>query len=97
VCPRCLSFDLGYEEVAGRGTLYSFTQTIKAFHPFFVDRVPYIVAVVELEEQPGLRLVTNLVHVSESDVRFGMPVVAEFEDLSPDLAIPVFTPAGTAP
>src|SRR5690348_3001400 len=61
VCRRCQSFDLGHESVSGRGTVYSFTETWKAFHPFFVDRLPYLLAVVELVEQPGLRLLTNLV------------------------------------
>jgi len=74
-------------------TVYSFTETRKAFHPFFVDRIPYLVVVVELEEQPGLRVVSNLVGVAEPDVRFGMPVTVGFEQLAPDLTIPVFSPA----
>jgi uncharacterized OB-fold protein len=97
VCRRCQSFDLGYEAVSGRGTVYSFTETHKPFHPFFVDRVPYLVASIELEEQPALRVLSNLVRVTEADVSFGMPVMVEFEVLSPDLTIPVFAPAaGTA-
>lgn len=92
VCRRCQSFDLGHEEVSGRGTVYSFTETHKAFHPFFVHRVPYLVASIELEEQPGLRLLSNLVEVEEPDVRFDMPVEVRFETLSPDLVIPVFAP-----
>ena len=97
VCRRCLSFDLGHEAVTGRGTVYSYTETHKAFHPFFVDRVPYLVAAIELEQQPGLRLLSNLVRVTEPDVRFGMAVVVEFEQRSPELTIPVFAPeAGAA-
>jgi uncharacterized OB-fold protein len=93
VCRRCRSFDVGFEPVSGRGTVYSYTETHKAFHPFFVDRVPYIVAVIELEEQPALRLVSNLVRVAEPDVRFDMAVAVAFEELSPALTIPVFAPA----
>jgi uncharacterized OB-fold protein len=93
VCRRCLSFDLAWEEVSGRGTLYSFTETEKAFHPFFADRMPYIVAVVELAEQQGLRFVSNLVDVAGSDARIGMPVEVRFEELSPELTIPVFVAA----
>jgi len=93
VCRRCQSMDVAHEEVSGRGTVYSFTETRKAFHPFFVDRIPYLVVVVELEEQPGLRLVSNLVGVAEPDVRFGMPVTVGFEQLAPELTIPVFSPA----
>jgi uncharacterized protein len=93
VCRQCQSMDLGHEEVSGRWTVYSFTETHKAFHPFFVDRVPYLLGVIELEEQPGLRLLSNLVRVAEPDVRMGMPVEVEFEQLAPDLTIPVFAPA----
>jgi len=90
-CRRCQSFDLGHEAVSGRGTVYSFTEIHRAFHPVFVDRLPYLVAVIELDEQPGLRLVSNLVRIAEPDVRFGMPVQVEFEQLIPELTIPVFT------
>jgi uncharacterized OB-fold protein len=93
VCRRCQSFELGYEAVSGRGAVYSFTETYKPFHPFFVDRVPYLVASIELDEQPGLRLLSNLVRVAEADVSFGMPVAVEFEALSSELTIPVFAPA----
>ncbi|MHB8465748.1 MAG: Zn-ribbon domain-containing OB-fold protein [Acidimicrobiales bacterium] len=92
VCRACLSSDLAPEPVSGRGTLYAFTETHRPFHPFFVSRVPYLVAVVELVEQPALRLLTNLVGIAEADVRIGMDVQVDFEWLSDDLAIPVFRP-----
>jgi uncharacterized protein len=96
VCRVCQSFELAPAEVSGRATLYSFTETHKAFHPYFVDKVPYLVGVVELAEQAGLRLLTNLVDVAEPDVRIGMDLHVRFEWLTPELAIPVFAP-GSAP
>jgi uncharacterized OB-fold protein len=96
VCRVCHSFDLAPEEVSGRGTLYSYTVTYKPFHPFFVDRVPYVVAVVELAEQGGLRIVSNLVGVDESAIEFGMPLQVDFEELDPELTVPVFRPAPEA-
>ena len=92
VCRRCRSFDLGFETVSGSATLYSFTETHKAFHPFFADRVPYLLATVELAEQPGLRLLSNLVGIAEPDARFDMALRVDFEWLSPELTIPVFRP-----
>ncbi len=89
ICRNCQSFDLAPEPVSGRATVYAFTQTFKAFHPFFVDRVPYLIATVELVEQAGLQLLTNLVGIDESDVRIGMEVEVRFEDLG-DYTIPVF-------
>jgi uncharacterized OB-fold protein len=96
VCRNCQSFDLAGERVSGRGTLYSFTQTFKAFHPFFVDRVPYIVATVTLAEQAGLQLLTNLVGIDEPDVRIGMAVEVDFEELADGYVIPVFKPSSVA-
>ena len=95
ICRHCQSFDLASEKVSGKATLYAFTETHKAFHPFFVDRVPYLLATVELVEQSHLHLVTNLVGIAEADVRIGMDLVVEFEYLSAEIAIPVFRPVDT--
>ena len=93
ICRNCQSFDLAGERVSGLGTLYSFTQTFKAFHPFFVDRVPYIVATVSLAEQQGLQLLTNLVGIDEADARMGMQLQVTFQELAPGYVIPAFEPA----
>ena len=81
--------------MSGKGVLYSFTQTFKAFHPFFVDRVPYIIATVTLAEQEGLQLMTNLVGIDEADARMGMEVEVDFEELAEGYVIPVFAPSRT--
>lgn len=91
ICRNCQSFDLAGEKVSGRATLYTWTQTFKAFHPFYVDRVPFLLATVTLAEQPGLQLLTNLVGIDEPDVRIGMELEVQFEDLG-DYVIPVFAP-----
>jgi uncharacterized OB-fold protein len=96
ICRHCRSFDLAGERVSGAATLYSYTQTFKAFHPFFVDRVPYLLATVTLREQDGLQLMTRLDGIEEPDVRIGMPLEVTFEELAPDYVIPVFRPAVTA-
>lgn len=97
VCRNCQSFDLAGENVSGKGILYSWTQTFKAFHPFFVDRVPYILATVTLDEQPGLQLLANLVGVDpervDDEARIGMRVEVDFEELAAGYVIPVFKPA----
>jgi uncharacterized protein len=93
VCRSCQSFDLAGEQVSGAATLYSYTQTFKAFHPFFVDRVPYLVATVTLPEQDGLQLMTNLVGIEEPDVRIGMVLQVEFTELAEGYVIPVFASA----
>jgi len=89
VCRACRSFDLAFDQVSGRGTLYSFTETRKVFHPCFADRVPYLLAVVELEEQSELRVLANFTGAPG----FDMPVEVSFEDLSEEVTVPVFRPA----
>jgi uncharacterized protein len=78
-CPKCLSLELTAEAVSGRGTVYSFTVVNREFAPGV--RPPYVAALVDLEEQDGLRLVTKLVNVTIGDVRIGMPVRVLFCDL----------------
>ena len=83
--------DVKPEPVSGKGTVYSFTETYKAFHPYFVDKVPYLIAVIELAEQPHLHFQSNLVGITEADVEFGMPVQVEWAEFG-DKTIPVFRP-----
>ena len=93
-CPRCLSLAVTPEAVSGRGTVYSFTVANREFAPGI--KPPYVVALVDLEEQVGLRLVTNLVNVAIGDVRIGMPVRVVFCDLEldgEDATLAFFEPA----
>ena len=71
VCPRCLSRDLGPQEVSGRGHVETFTVNYQQWIP---GSDPYIIAWVSIDEQPDVRLTTNLVDVEPDDVRIGMPV-----------------------
>jgi hypothetical protein len=93
ICNRCQSTDLAPTEVSGRATLYSYTVAVQAFHPYFVDKVPYVLAVVELAEEPGLRLTTNIVDCAEADLQVGMPVVVVFREVAPGMTLPLFRPA----
>jgi uncharacterized protein len=89
ICRSCQSFDLGWEKVSGRGTIYSFTLTTRAFHPYFVDRVPYIVATIALDEQPQLHFLSNIVGTDPDSVRIGQRVRVQFEDRG-EYSLPVF-------
>ena len=96
ICRYCGSTELTPQVVSGSGALYSFTIVEKAFHPFFADRVPYVVATVELIEQRRLMMVSNLVDVEESSIRIGMPLRADFRDVGGGLVLPRFAPDHTA-
>jgi uncharacterized protein len=93
--PRPVSLATGrrrleWREASGRGTVYSFTNTFSAW-PGHEHRVPYLCALVELEE--GVRIVCNLVNVKAEDVRIGMQVKLVWEKLSEDFNYPAFEPA----
>lgn len=88
-CPRCLSGDVSWEASAGRGRVISWVVYHQAVHPAFADRVPYNVAVVELDEGP--RLVTN-VNAPDDALAIELPVTVSVEDES-GVSIARFTPA----
>ena len=75
-CPDCFGEHVGPSEVGGRGRVYSFTVNRREWVPGL--EVPYVIAVVELEEQPGLRLLTNVVGCPVDEVAIDMRVEVEF-------------------
>jgi len=89
-CPRCLTQPLEWVRVSGRGTVRSFVIMRDTFIKHFPP--PYSVAEVELEEQPGLVLYTNIIECDVNDVRIGLPVEVTFEDRSPEVSVPQFRP-----
>ena len=91
-CQSCGSFDLGYQDVSGRGALHSWTRVEHAPAPGFRDKVPFLVGVIELAEQPHLVMAAELVDVAEADLRLGLPLEVGFERVSPDCMLPVLRP-----
>jgi hypothetical protein len=92
ICPVCLSREVGAEATSGRARVATFTVNHQPWIPGFEP--PYVIAIVELEEQPGLRLTTNVVGCAPSEVRIGMPVRAVFEQHQ-EVWIPLFEPVAT--
>lgn len=92
-CVYCQSDDFELAEVTGRGVLYSYAAVDRALHAGFVNMLPYVVAFVELDEQPGLRILANLVDVpAGTELSCGMPVEVTFEDRGA-VTLPQFRPA----
>ena len=86
-CPKCSGADLAPQTVSGRGTIHSFTI---AHHEAAGIATPFALVLVELEEQKGLRLVTNLIDVAPDEVEIGMPVEVVFDEASDDITLPSF-------
>lgn len=89
-CPRCWSTDTEWIEASGVGTVYTFTVVRQNDLPPFRDRLPYVVAIVELEE--GVRMTTNVEGCAPEDVRCGMRVRVAFRE-EEGVSLPVFHPA----
>jgi uncharacterized OB-fold protein len=91
-CPHCLSTNFSFQNVSGRGKVFSFVTFHRVYRPAFAGDVPYVVALVELEEGP--RVLTNILGISHEDVRCEMPVEVVFDDYDADVSIPKFRPVG---
>jgi uncharacterized OB-fold protein len=90
VCRSCRSMIVRPEAVSGQGVVHAFTinryQWVPGMEP------PYVVALVELVEQPGLQLLTNIVGCTVDDVRIGMDVEVVFAR-DDDVFVPLFRPS----
>jgi len=97
ICPRDLSKKLAPRAVSGNATVATFSINHQAWMPG--PELPYVVAIVEIDEQPSLRLTTNIVHCEPQQVHIGMKVRAIFErrpDDEEDIWIPIFEPVPPA-
>lgn len=94
-CPRCLTTDIEWKAVSGRGTLHTFTIVHRGARNFPLPS-PYVMAIVELDEGP--RMMTNLVGVKPDPetLEIGMPVEVTWADVTPEVTLPHFRPAGAA-
>jgi uncharacterized OB-fold protein len=99
ICPRDYSKRLAWKPVSGRATVATFTVNHQPWMPG--PELPYVVAIVELAEQPSVRLTTNIVGCAPDAVRIGMPVRVVFEHHpdpgGEDVWLPLFEPDPEAP
>ena len=89
-CCHCLSKDLHWVASQGLGTVYSFTIIHQAANEAFTRDVPYVYAIIELDE--GYRMISNIINISPDQVVIGMRVKVVFEDATDKISIPRFEP-----
>jgi uncharacterized OB-fold protein len=95
MCPGCQSFDHAWEPMSGEGKIWSFVIPHPPLLPSFAKIAPYNVVLVELADDPSIRLVGNLVasadgEINEVDpkaIQIGARVRAVFNTVAPDLAM----------
>lgn len=88
-CRSCHSRDISPEPVSGKGRVATFTINRHPWEPGFT--APFVIAIVELAEQPGLNLMTNIVNCPIESVHIDMPVRIVFEHVE-DVWLPLFEP-----
>ncbi len=89
-CPRCRSADVAPQPVSGRASVAGFTVNHQQWMPHF--EVPFVIAIVELEEQHDVRLMTNLPRTPIDQVQVGMQVKVYFDQYG-DIFCPLFEAA----
>ena len=90
LCHVCRSFDVEWETLSGMGRIYSYTVVRSSPVPALAADVPYVIAVVALDDAPGVRLVTNVVGGDVDDVVVDAPVAVVWDDVSDTVTIPRF-------
>ncbi|MGO9016791.1 MAG: enoyl-CoA hydratase-related protein [Syntrophobacteraceae bacterium] len=89
-CPECWSSELGWQESSGRGAVYTFAIVRDMVEPKFVSDLPYVLAMVELEE--SIRMMSRIVECDPGAVEIGMEVEVVFDDITDRHALPLFRP-----
>ena len=87
-CTHCLAEDLEWVRGSGQGSVYSYTVVWRPQMPAF--EVPYVVAIIDLED--GYQMLSNVVGCDASEVRVGMPVEVQFQPASDEITLPYFRP-----
>lgn len=91
-CPHCGCRNLSWHAVSGNGEVYSYTVVYRAPSKSFAPEVPYVVAVVALDEGP--HLMTRLTQIAPDDVRIGLRVTVDFRRMDDETTLPLFRRAG---
>ena len=90
ICPECHSSEMKWLVSKGIGKVYTFVVYHRLYHPGFNADLPYVVAVVALDEGP--HLLTNIVGCRPEDVNCDMQVQVAWEDVTDKVALPKFKP-----
>jgi uncharacterized protein len=90
ICPFCFSKNIEWIEASGKGTVYTFTVVENNAPSAFLNDMPYIIAVVRLDE--GVQMLSNIVDCEPDQVRCDMPVAVTYKKINEEYTLPVFKP-----
>lgn len=86
MCSSCHSLDWAWQRASGHGVIHSFVIAHRAFHAFWADKVPYVIATLELDE--GVRMVDDMLELAPQEARIGLPVEVWFHDTGEGIVLP---------
>jgi uncharacterized OB-fold protein len=100
-CRHCGATAQTWTRVSGRGRLFSWSVIHRPFIPQLADLVPFVTALVAIDEDPAVRLATLLVDTPPRTLRVDMPVTVVFQELrfaavKGTVVAPMFTAIGGA-
>ncbi len=85
-CPECGAFDRGHEVASGHGTVFSYV--VHRHPPVPGKELPIVIALLDLEE--GVRMVGEVVDVSDEEIEIGMALQVDFRTVDDDLTLPIW-------
>jgi hypothetical protein len=92
-CPVCGDLEPGWEQVEGKGTLYSWTVIHRTANKYLSAFLPFAVGIVTLERHPSIRFVGRCL-AGGSDLYLGAAMEVVFERVDERLTLPVWRTAG---
>lgn len=87
-CIACSSDDIGWMPCSGKGRVYTYTVNHRASHESLKERLPYVVAMIDLDE--GVRLMANIIGESAAQTKIGARVTVVFEGIGEGITLPQF-------
>ncbi len=89
-CAKCGSTELSWESRGSdiSGKIYSYVVSYRPFLPGFQDDLPHIIAVIELEDVPEVKIIGNVLECSPEEIKIDMPVKMMWQDITEDRALP---------
>jgi uncharacterized OB-fold protein len=94
ICPSCYSRETEWIKASGKGTVYTYIVYHQAFHPAFEEELPYVTAIIELDEGP--HFLSNIVDCDPESVYCDMPVELVWEDVDQGFSLPKFKPVSVS-
>ena len=96
-CTNCVSTDLAFEPVSGKGAIYAYTIMYHTGDKRFAPAVPYASIIVELDDAPGALMAGNLLDAEYTEAKVGRRVEVTFQPLNDDITLPQFKLAPSPP